>query len=89
MPILFGTVKLRIVQSAIGDNQVTAICDNGSSVNLITQQAVKRLGLSAKKIVVDLIGLQNEPLPGTSGRIQLTLKSNNSANLIKGTFYVV
>lgn len=71
------------------NDHVTAICDNGSSINFITREAVRRLGLSATKVVINLIGLQDEPLPGTSGRLHLTLRSNNPANRVRGTFYVV
>lgn len=90
MPTLFGTVRLKVPQAKAWENELTAICDNGSSINFITQRAIQRLGLSAKRGMMSIIGLQNEPLSTTNGQIKLILQSKNHSNqTIAGIFYVI
>lgn len=82
-------MQVRVLQATTWKNKLIAICDTGSQINLITKNAVKRLGLTVKKAFVNLSGLRGHPLPGANGKVKLTMRPIHSFTLMKGLFYVV
>lgn len=82
-------MQVRVLQAKTWNNTLYALCDTGSQINLITEDAVKRLGLPVTKASVNLSGLRGRRLPGANGRVKLTLRSSQCYNLINGMFYVI
>lgn len=71
------------------NNNIRAICDSGSQLNLITLAAAKRLQLSINHVMVQLRGVQNTKLDRPIGRVKIGIRQVRPTKIIEGTFYVV
>lgn len=72
--ILLGTAIVEVVNRCGYSNNVRALCDNGSQVNLITESTVQRLRLTREKSAISLSGIGGNAALSTRGVVNIKIR---------------
>lgn len=86
---MLGTAIVTVLNARPWSNQLRALCDNGSQINLITIKAIKKLGLAPENISMKMVGAQDTVLGEARGRVVLQIAIPQSNKSIRSTFYIV
>lgn len=86
---ILATAMAKINNARPWCNQIRALCDSGSQLNLITSNAVKKLGLVAERFRLSMTGAQDSPLGDAVGRVILSIQLPKSTETIQTTMYIV
>lgn len=86
---MLGTASVRVTNANPWNNQIRALCDTGSQLNLISQKAAKRMNLLIENISLSLYGANETKVLEASGRLFLELKTVNPFAPIRAEFLVV
>lgn len=86
---VLGTISVSVCHGNPWNNQIRAVCDTGSQLNLITQAAAKRLNLNIEKVIVHLRGAQGTLLERPLGRVKIGIRQSKPTKIIEAVFYVV
>nr|CAI5862640.1 unnamed protein product [Callosobruchus analis] len=79
--VLLSTTKVDILDARGYYQTVRVVLDNASQANFISENCLNRLGLSRKKLIVPIVGI-NQSSPMTNGITNCTIKPLNKANPI-------
>lgn len=83
-----GTAVATIDNANPWNNQIRALCDTGGQSNLITRQAVKRLGLKTHPTWLPITATQETATSGSTELTNLHIRISQTKT-IKCTFFVV
>nr|CAI5849091.1 unnamed protein product [Callosobruchus analis] len=79
--VLLSTTKVDILDARGYYQTVRVVLDNASQANFISENCLNRLGLSRKKLIVPIVGI-NQSSSMTNGITNCTIKPLNKANPI-------
>lgn len=86
---MLGTAEVTIIDKNGEGKTFRALCDNGSQVNLISQLAVKRLGLKQHKSLVQFTGIDGTPLGRSFAYVMATITLPDSQETLESKFYIM
>lgn len=84
-----GTAVATIANANPWNNQIRALCDSGSQINLITASTVRKLGLNSEKTSLSVSGVNSTKNHHITGKVTLQINFINSENCCKAIFYIV
>lgn len=86
--VILGTARLPIIARSGTEYRIRALCDNGSQVNLISNQIALKLGLTTSISRTTFLGIGGTNLGASLGKVQARIKLRNG-QLITDNFYIV
>lgn len=87
--IVLGTAQITIKNASNKSKQIRALCDNGSQVNLITEDVIIKLGEKPLQSKISFIGIGGSKLGTSTGEVILKLKLKTSKTFLQVKFFVV
>lgn len=86
---LLGTVSCKVINTISDENIIRGMCDTGSQLNLITEQAVKQLKMPKTATRIKLNGVGGSSAGRALGIVTLKLNSLYNNKVLSAQFYVV
>lgn len=87
--IILGTAQVHFERKNKTIEKLRSLCDNGSQVNLITKDAIRKLGVELEPNKISFIGVGGNKLGSSLGTSLLRIKVSNSDKPISAKFHVV
>lgn len=84
-----GTAEIEIIKNEKENLKLRALIDNGSQVNLISEQAINKLNLKPKSGNTKFIGIGGNQLGQAAGEISLKIRVPTAQKYIEDNFYVM
>lgn len=87
---ILGTAEIRVHNTISEVDELRCLCDNGSQLNLITEEAVRRLGLKKNKAKIQLDGVGGKLSDHSNGIVKIRFGPNfNREKSLEALFFVV
>lgn len=87
---ILGTAEIRVHNTISELKELRCLCDNGSQLNLITEEAVRRFGLTKTRAKIQLNGVGGKLSDHSNGIVKLRFGPNfNRENSLEALFFVV
>lgn len=87
--IILGTAQVQFRTANKKVHIVRSLCDNGSQVNLISRESVKKLKIKPELSKTSFIGIGGNKLGSAMGKCTLQIQIPKSKNYIEAEFFVV